>query len=121
MATLARDDARARATRGNILGTEECEGTPSGWDGARGLWASDPAREGGDARASERARSDVRSVPAPMGGPVTTYGFGVGSCDSQSSARSRESARGGSPTSSEDRERGGGGGARARDAFDDVL
>ena len=110
MATLARDDARARATRGNVLGTEECEGAPSGWDGARGLWASDPAREGGDARASERARSDVRSVPAPMGGPVTTYGFGVGSCDSQSSARSRDSARGGSPTSSEDRERGGGGG-----------
>ena len=121
MATLARDDARARATRGNILGTEECEGTPSGWDGARGLWASDPAREGGDARASERARSDVRSVPAPMGGPVTTYGFGVGSCDSQSSARSRESARGGvADELGGSRARRRGGHARG-DAFDDVL
>lgn len=113
MATLARDDARALATRGNILRGDECEGTPSGWDVPRGLWAREPARARDEGAPSD-AMSDVRAVPAPMGAPVTTtYGFGVGSWDSQSSARSRASERGASPTSSEDRERGGGAG-RAR-------
>ena len=67
MATLARDDARARATRGNILGGDECEGTPSGWDGARGLWAREPARAGGEG-AGERAREERRARGAGADG-----------------------------------------------------
>ena len=96
MATLARDDARALATRGNILRGDECEGTPSGWDVPRGLWAREPARARDEGRAERRDERRARGAGADGGAgddDVRVRGGVVGFAIERALARERAGGR----------------------------